>query len=55
MLGPWELEHSWQCAKGPSLAIALKCLAIPRTSTVETLKPVDLKFLREDFSLLYVF
>lgn len=53
VLGPWELEHSWQRAKGPSIAIAQKCLAIPRTSTVEKLKPVDLKFFREDFPFLY--
>lgn len=32
VLGPWALEHSWQHAKGPGVAIVPKCVSIPRTS-----------------------
>lgn len=31
----------------------LKCLAIPRTSTLEKQEPVDIKFFREDFLPLF--
>lgn len=36
-----------------SPALGLKCLAIPRTSTLEKQKPVDIKFFREDFPPLF--
>lgn len=51
--GPWELDHHWQCARGPSLTIDLKFLAIPSTSTLEKQEPVDIKLFREDFPFVY--
>lgn len=42
-----------QCSKGPSFTVASKCWTLPRTSTVEKEKPVDIKFFREDFSFFY--
>ena len=53
MPGLWELDHRWQCAKGPSLTIDLKFLTIPRTLTLEKQEPVDIKFFREDFPFVY--
>lgn len=48
-VGLREPGHYCQGAKGPGPAIALKRLAITRTSTVEKSKPVDIKFFLDDF------
>lgn len=51
MRGPRDWNQS--VLQRPQLSIALKCLAVPRTSTVEKRKPVAIKFFREDFSFIY--
>lgn len=52
--GVLAVDTSLAVSQGLQFGIAPKCSAIPRTLTLEKLKPVDLKFLREDCPFLYL-